>query len=296
MLKNHVMDVFRAILSQNALNSVDAVARSDEFVPVLQSRIGLSYDEIARCIRILKDTNRIFVFDVVREDRNRGLKRVEGYVDSDLSTLRRLKSIFHMELTNLYEDEFGKRVPVHQVIRELLPKAHQYSGSMLGFRLNVSVMLEEFEIALEKHFNEYTESRKDELLNSLLEEIEDETVEQSAPAEDTKQTDIEKASGNRALDTPRGEELSGASLANIERTLQIYGVEFFYRVNLRKYNFSVIRSAIERKVINSKKDLNLLKEMLRKVKTNTALDPELPVHSEEMQLLERAVYRSLAYL
>ena len=297
MLSENVEIIFKAILAQNSLNTRDAIPHSDEFIRKMESVNGFPPDFTDKCVRFLKDAHKIFIIEIVQEDEGRDIKKIEAYIDADMSTVRRLKNIFQKLLQDIYEEENHQRLMAHQIIRELFPKMNVYNNTPIGYIANKAIMLEEYELLLEKDFSQYTESYKEERIAELFEESGGElealmgvTKKKEAEPEIVEKKPVNK----RAIDSGRGSELSSmTSLQSIDKVLRIYGVDFFYRVNLRKYNFDLIRLVIEQKKITSREDLTLLKKMIQKIRDNAERDPGLTEHLEKLKKLERTISRRM---
>jgi hypothetical protein len=158
-------------------------------------------------------------------------------------------------------------------------------------------MLEEYELLLEKEYNAYTESWKEPKLSRLLEERNDLlrtqlTEKSSLEAEAAAAESAPEA--KRAVDSASQKEISAlTSLQSIDKVLQIYGIEFFLRINLRRYNFDFVKTIVEQRIIKRKEDLIMLKRMLQKLRENADRDPDLARHLDELGELERLVNRHL---
>jgi hypothetical protein len=158
-------------------------------------------------------------------------------------------------------------------------------------------MLEEYELLLEKEYNAYTESWKEPRLSRLIEERNDllrmqltEKTSSRAAADGPESAQEAK----RAVDSASQKEVSAlTSLQSIDKVLQIYGIEFFLRINLRKYNFDFVKTIVEQRIIKRKEDLTMLKRMLQRVRENADRDPDLARYLEELGELERLVNRHL---
>ncbi len=294
MLSDSIETIFKAIISQNAQNSRDAIPHSDEFRRKMESIHGFTADFIEECILLLKDAHKIFIIEIVQEDESHDVKRIQGYIDADLSTIRRLKNIYQKLLQDIYEEENHQRLMAHQIIRELFPKMHMYNNTPMGFIANKAIMTEEYELLLEKEFHQYTESWKEEKILSLLKERGEELAQTLEKPEEVIEEPVPEKIPvkKRAVDSEQSGELStAATLKSIDKVLRIYGIEFFYRVNLRKYNFDLIKTVIESKKISRRDDLLLLKKMIQKIKDNAHRDPGLSEHMENLYNLERAISR-----
>jgi len=295
MLSENVEIIFKAILAQNSLNTREAVPHSDEFTRKMESTHGFPPGFTDKCVRLLKDAHKIFIIEIVQEDDDREVEKIEAYIDADMSTVRRLKNIYQKLLQDIYEEENHQRLMAHQIIRELFPKMNLYNNTPMGHIANKAIMLEEYELLLEKDFSQYTESWKEERIAELFEES-GEDLEALLGVEKKQEPEpeivVKKPVNKRAVDSGKGSELSSmASLQSIDKVLRIYGIDFFYRVNLRKYNFDLIRMVIEQKKITSRDDLTLLRKMIQKIRDNADRDPGLTEHLEKLQNLERIISR-----
>lgn len=308
MIRTNVDRVFRSILTRNAMYNLNSIPHSDVFYKDMESLYGLTKSELDIIISILKESHKILVMEISREDKNRNLERVLGYVDADLVTLQKLKDIFHRALADDYEKENGRKKTAHQIIRELIPRLRYINHTPLGRLLNKAIMLDEYIHMLEKDYREYTEEWKDdnmqiqldinsELLRDFNEKKkpEDPAVPE-VPAVEDEPVEKPETESSRAVDMPRHREyMEQVNSASVNKLLQIYGVDFFFRVNLRKYNFVFISQALDTGVIDRKKDLIDLKEMLKTVKGNIASDNELEKHYDEIMSLDRKISRLISF-
>ncbi|NLV69186.1 MAG: hypothetical protein GXY14_16090 [Spirochaetes bacterium] len=302
MIRTNVDRVFRSIVAQNALHNLNSIPHSDVFYKEMESLYGLTKSELDIIISILRESHKILVMEISREDKNRKLEKVLGYVDADLVTLQKLKDVFHRALSDDYEKENGKKKTAHQIIRELIPRLQYINHTPLGRVLNKAIMLDEYIHMLEKDYKEYTEEWKDDNIqiqldinSELLRDFTDKK-KQEVPAEEDEPVQKPKAAYVRAVDTPQHREyLEQVSSGSVNKLLQIYGVDFFFRVNLRKCNFDFISQALDTGVIDRKKDLMDLKEMLKTIKGNIGSDAELEKHYDEIMSLDRKISRLISF-
>ncbi len=291
MLEKIIENVFQKIIEYNSKDNSKAIPHSDSFEKEVVALFGLKEYELKRILTILKESHKIFTFEITQEDKNRDIKRIEGYVEADLVTVRRLKSYFQRLLMDEYEQHFNTQLLFHQIAKEVYTNPRAFKNTPLGQLANKAIMLEEYENLLEKEYNEYTENWKSEKLREIIQNTGDVLSEQTKGAENREKNDS-KASSKRAVDSREYEEFSAAgSKQSLNKILKIYGVEFFYRVNLRKYNFDLLNDIINKRIINRKQDLKLLKSMLQKVKDNTRYDPKLKQYSDSINRLERTISR-----
>lgn len=302
MIRTNVDRVFRSIVAKNALHNLNSIPHSDAFYKEMESLYGLSKSEIDVIISILKESHKILIMEISREDKNRKLEKILGYVDADLMTLQKLRDIFHRALSDDYEKENGRKKGPHEIIRELIPRLQYINHTPLGRVLNKAIMLDEYVHMIEKDYKEFTEEWKEESLKVQL-DINKELLsgfsgkkkageEQAEPEPETGK----KAAYVRAVDTPQHQEyMDQVNSGSINKLLQIYGVDFFFRVNLRKCNFEFISQALDTGVIDRKKDLMDLKEMLKTIKSHLSSDAELEKHYDEIMSLDRKISRFISF-
>ncbi len=304
MIHDNVEKIFRRIVAKNSLLDSNAIPHSDDFHNEMESLLGIPKAEIEIIISILKESHKIFVMEIVKEDKLKKIDRILGYIDADFFTIQKLKGVFHKLLEKEYENYAGKKKTAYQIIQEMIPKIHYMSNAPLGRLLNKAIMLDEYERLLDREYKEYTEEWKEENLNIQIEinspvfkGIDKKKALEKKNSESVKK-DFEKKekSVRRAVDSPAIDEFNRQnSLTSINKQLQIYGVDFFFRVNLRNYKFDYIKLVLEKGVIERKQDLLVLKEMLSKVKNNISIDRELEQYLSEISALERLVNRMISF-
>jgi transcription initiation factor IIE alpha subunit len=297
MLDTYIEEVFNQIVAQNSKVGPDGIPHSDIFEKQIQALLGIDGMEINRIIRILKESHKIFTFEIIKEDSDNDIKRVEGYVETDLQTIRKLKNFFQKFLMDEYEKQFSKRLLVHQIVKDIFSRGAFYKNTMLGQIGNKAIMLEEYESFIERNFNEFTDSWKAKKLAEVVLNPENKKLGESPPSDAAGQeTAGGSPMGKRAIDSPKYQYYtSDKSKQSLDKVLQIYGVEFFFRINLRKYNFDLLKQVIESGEIDRRADLTVLKEMIQKMKSNIGKDPQLLEYAEKIYKLERIISRQMLY-
>lgn len=290
------------IVAHNSKANNEAIPHSDNFAKEVQSLLGIDHPEIIRIIRILKDSHKIFTFEIIKEDPENEIKRIDGYVETDLQTIRKLKNYFQKLLMDEYEKQFSKRMLVHQVVKDMYARPGFYKNTMLGQVGNKAIMLEEYEGFIERNFNEFTDSWKTKKLTELIAMSENKLLgdapapRESGAPEGSQPARRTASSSQRAVDSAQYQNYTAdKSKQSIDKVLQIYGVEFFFRIHLRKYEFESLRQIIESGVIDRRSDLAKLKEMIQKMKSNTGKDPKLLEYSDQIYKLERMISRQMLY-
>ncbi len=284
-------DIFRAIAAMNTMDNRDAIPQSDVFIMKMVSTLGIDERMVFELLRILKESHRILVMVIVKEDANRKIRRIEGYIDADLGTIHRMRDIHDRLLVEMYEETFHKRAMARQIVHEMFPRVFQYNNTPIGQMLNKVIMLEEFEKLVGKSYTEYTDTWKDKRLDELINEnmsILSPSQQESRPAPAAKPESV------RAVDAVAPGDLSSIGTHDsLARMLNIYGVEFFFRVHLRKCQFDYLRQIIENGSIDSRADLQVLKTMIQKMKLNVDRDAGIRDNMDDLLRLERAVSRFL---
>lgn len=288
-------DIYNEIRKRNAAGGFKGVPYSDEFVKYATGYYGLSVDLIKRIIQILINAHKIFSIEIIAEDKSRDIARVEGYVVSDLVVIRKLKSFYQSELIIQYENEFHKRLMVHQIVKEIFPMLRSLNNTDIGKVANLAIMLEELERYMEKHYDEFTEEWK---AKRLAYEISISNIDlQLERKQSKKEKDDSPQSGSikdrrkkRVVDAPQYKEFIDKSKSYpLERILQIYGIEFFLRVQLRNYKFDYLKELVQGRKIKRRSDLLLLKNMLNAVIHNRDKDQELLRYEDAIYSLMQTV-------
>jgi len=288
-------DIYNEIRKRNAAGGFKGVPYSDEFIKYAAGYYGLSIDLVKRIIQILINAHKIFSIEIIAEDKSRDIARVEGYVVSDLVVIRKLKSFYQSELIIQYENEFHKRLMVHQIIKEIFPMLRSLNNTDIGKVANLAIMLEELERYMEKHYEEFTEEWKAKRLAYEISisniDLQLERKQSQKGKDDSPQSgSIKDRRKKRVVDAPQYKEFIDKSKSYpLERIFQIYGIEFFLRVQLRNYKFDYLKELVQGRKIKRRSDLLLLKNMLNAVIHNRDKDQELIKYEDAIYSLMQTV-------
>jgi len=308
MIRENIDRVFKGIVAFNMRNDTEAIPHSDDFIKQMESQYGFSQKELEIMIDILKESHKILVMEISREDKVKKVDKILGYVDADLVTVTRLKNQYFRYLQDEYEKDTGKKKTAGQIIKELIPRLQYINNMPMGRLLNKTMMIDEFERLLEKEYKNYTEEYKEE--NLLLQiDINKEVIQgvlkekSGVSADETDEEESEEIikadnpdNSKRAVDSPQYKDfVEHSNEKSVRKLLSIYGVDFFYRVNLRKKKFQYLREVLASGVLDRKKDLVLLKDMLKKIKANLILDKELQEFHQEILSLDRELSRAINF-
>jgi hypothetical protein len=298
-------EIYDEIVNRNSLGNAKSIPHSDEFVTLLSASMGVSVDLVKTMIKVLSNSHKIFVIEIVAEDTVRSIPRVEGYVATDLALMRKMKSFFQKELVYMYNTQFNKDLMVHQVIKEIFPVIRSFNNTPLGEVANKAIMLEEFEKLVETSFIEYTEEWKEQQLAVEMEQVgvkkkkgardEHEAKQEVSKSGETLVAEVKDGARfhlNRAVDSNRYKRFVSRSKSKsypLKRILNIYGIRFFLQSHLRRYQFSYLTQIIEDNQITKRSDLMLLKDMLKSIKVNIERDPNLVKYKDDIYNLERTI-------
>ena len=293
-------DIYHEIRKRNTSGGFKAVPYSDEFIKYTAGYYGLSMELIKNIIQILINSHKIFSIEIIAEDKVRDIAHVEGYVVCDLVILRKLKSFYQSELIIQYENEFHKRLMVHQVVKEIFPMLHSLNNTDIGKVANLAIMLEELERFMEKHYEEFTEEWKAKRLayeislSNIDTQLEQKVEKQKVVSKPSSQVVLKDRRKKRVVDAPQYNEFIDKSKSYpLERIFQIYGIDFFLRVQLRNYKFDYLKELVETKKIKRKSDLLLLKNMLNAVLHNRNSDHNLAQYEDAIYELMQTVNHHL---
>ena len=299
MLAKITEDIYKKILEHNSKADSNAIPHSDLFEKEIQSLLGIERPDIERIIKLLKEAHKIFTFEITKEDRDNEIRKIDGYVECDLQTIRKLKNYFQKALMDEYENQLNRRLLVHQIVKDIYARPQFYKNTILGQLGNKAIMLEEYENFVEHHYTEFTDTWKANKLTELLAATEDMLLRDKKKEGEADETPAKKeapGAAKRAVDSELYEEYSAEKTKqSLNKVLQIYGVEFFFRINLRKYNFDLLKQIIESGEIDRRADLTVLKEMIQKMKSNVGRDPQLLDHMDKIYKLERTISRQMLY-
>jgi len=302
--------VFRSIIRINLSETKDSIPNSITFPRLMLSQYGIDAGTFARIISILNDSHKIFVFEIQHSNTDSSGK-IEGYVDADITTIRKLITAYSKILVNYYKDKYGKEVLPQTIIKELLANMSYMMNTEIGMAANKFIIFSEYEKLIQKQYQEYTEEWKEKKLLEILkqqealskippqnEETDNADNTDNIENTDTDKTDIKKTiednKEKRLIDTPEYKEYDHKkNEIAVEKLLNIYGVEFFTRVHFRKCEFALVERTIKTKAISRKNDLLLVKKMLETVKSNIHLDKNLADHIIDIHRLEKVIGQHL---
>jgi hypothetical protein len=290
-MEDLINNIHRMIIQSNATDSIDAIPHSDVFTKNVEIELGIERHEVSRIANILKEAHKIFFIEILKEDKVKDVKRIVGFVDANPDTIRRLRVFFQGRLVEEYQAMFKRKLPVTNILKELLMKPASFKNTQLGQLANKAMMLEEYENLMVKGSSQYTAEWKAEKQNEILHQQTEELRVTHTQNQIREKASVPIADTNRrAVDSDQYKEFTKTTQnQSVGTILKIYGIDFFLRVNLRKYNFRLLAELIERGEFRRRDDLKLLKSMLQRVKSNIGNDPKLEEYRNDITRLDKAL-------
>ncbi len=195
-----------------------------------------------------------------------------------------------------YSHEFSTKYSVERIIKEFIPKIQDYNNKPLGKIANVVINLMNIQSILERNIMLYgvkwqekqlkTEIENSDPLNCFI-ELKGAGAEPGPDKEGRKEPG---EGGRRSADAVKYEDISKyLSKNSIEKTLAVYGVEFYSRLCFREYQFPLVQKLIEEGIIHLKDDLKLVKKMLQKTRANSDQDLNLQKFAKDINSLEKLI-------
>jgi hypothetical protein len=290
-LEELLNSIYADIRKYNSNRSMRAVPQSDWFFDEIQERYNLIPFSIPKLLKILADSHKIFMFKIVDADGKERIRRIDGMVTTEGNVIKSLLGFFGDELVRAYSHEFSKKFSVERIIKEFFPKLDEYNNTLLGKVTNIVIHLMSFESTLERNISQYTSQWQEKQLKTEIEKCDPISFfidsGGGSPLSAENET-LEKQ--RRAIDLPKYEEFKKYMSKNsIEKTLTVYGVEFYSRVCFREYQFTLIQKLVEDGHINETADLILAKKMLQKTRANSDQDLNLQKYAHDINDLEKII-------
>jgi hypothetical protein len=263
----------------------EAIPTSDIIFRKYLNDLVYSEDMARYYLKLLAESNFIFVIQIVKPDTILRIPGIDGYVVAELDIIEKLLAVYNQRLVTIYEAEKRKLAGVETIIRELMPKVKELNNTPLGKVLNICIMLEQFTRIIHERPDHFQDAYRISKLKQFIPE-EDEFKEPEEEHEKIQQVQERR----RAVDTEEYQQLSKMNLTgNWAKAVEQFGVQFLIRVHLRKYEFDVLKKLLLQKRIAREEDLIFLRDSLRKMEERSLFNPELKKYLNEIKELKRIV-------
>ncbi|MBN2159945.1 MAG: hypothetical protein JW807_11165 [Spirochaetes bacterium] len=289
--------IYADIRKRNTGRGLQAIPCSDEFFGTIAKSYSLVPFAIPKLIKILVDSHKIFSFKLADADRKQRTARIDGFVVTEGPIIKSLLDFLNDELVRAYSQEFSAKYSVERIIKEILPKLDAYNNTHLGRTTNIVISLMGFQSTLERNIMQYGQKWQEKQMREEIEKsdpISSFIDSKGAMTASVKDEESYDDSHRRATDTQKYEELKKYMSKNsIGKTINVYGVEFYTRVCFREYQFLLVQKLIEDGHIHKREDLNDVKTLLRKTRSNSDQDTNLQKYAHDINDLEKLINSTL---
>jgi len=293
-LEELLNSIYSDIRKYNSSRNMQAVPQSDWFFDEIQARYNLIPFSIPKLIKILVDSHKIFIFKIVEADGKERIRRVDGMVTTEGNVIKELLAWYGDELVRAYSNEFSKKFAVERIIKEFFPRLDEYNNTHIGKVANIVMHLMSFESTIERNISQYNSKWQEKQLKFEIEKSDPPAFfideGDSSPISKNGDSQVPPDKNRRAIDLPKYDEFKKYMSKNsIEKTLTVYGVEFYSRVCFREYQFTLVQKLIEDGHIADSDDLMQAKKMLQKTRANSDKDLNLQKYAHDINDLERII-------
>jgi hypothetical protein len=302
-LKDLVLAVYEEVKAVNDYKDIYSIPLSDAFYDEITKKFGLIPFNIPTLMEMLVSSNHIFSFEVVKEDRKNKIRKVEGFVVTKGDVISALKRVYEDELASLYAIEFNKKLTGERAVEMFASHLDEYNNKPMGRIGAIAQNLSQLTRVLEWDIMKYSQKRIEDMLDSALEsapqlncfvaEVKGDPARPAAAAGSSKPVKEKKR-------PPEGGDYEAfvtySKKHSAEKTIALYGIEFYTKVCFRDYNFALIQNHIEAGVIRRKEDLATIKKLLQKERASADRDQKLQEYAAEINRLEKALNERLKSL
>lgn len=239
-------------------------------------------------LKLLNETNFIFIIHIVEADPVLKIPGIYGYVVAEKDIMEHLLAVYKKKLESVYEIEKRKAAGADTIIRELIPKVKEFNNTPLGKLLNICIMLDQFLRVYQERSENYNDDYRIYNLKKYLpeEDVKDNVEEDSKEIKPVKQ----EKKIQRAVDSEEYKELSKMNLSgNWGKAIEKFGVQFLIRVHLRNNEYDILKKLLLQKKIAKEEDLLFLRDTLRKMDERSLFEKELKKYQNEIKELKRIV-------
>jgi hypothetical protein len=244
---------------------------------------------------MLVDSNKIFTFLIVEADRKERIRRVDGFLVTEGNLIKELAGFYEERLIKIYSEEYQKKlVSAEKVLGDMGDVASEHNNTKLGITANIVMAIIGCQKLLEKNIMNYGPKKQQQKLEEVLKKSEPLSSFIADPAiagdGNKKKEQEQKKSARRAVDSKKFEEFQKNAINySIDKTLAVYGVEFYTRVVFREYKFGLMEKLVKEGKISKKSDLLVIKQFLQRERANSDKDLNLQKYAGELNSLEKTI-------
>ncbi len=290
-LKELVFYIQKQIEDRNVRLDERAIPMSDEFIPRIVQKTGIVQEKAGELFDLMANSNMMFILEVVKAEPDKRVKGIDGYVIPRGDTISKLRENYESELAKQYSVEFNVSMSASRVVREMEGRLDEFNNTHLGRLGRIAYKLGHLQRTLEWNISRYNPREQEKELDVQL---------GMYPAlayfmTSGKKTEAEsKNPQRRAIDGSQYDEFISYSRKNpMERTLAVYGVEFYSRLCFRDYQFNLIKKIIDEGLVKRRDDFLTIKNLLRKERANADRDQKIQEYANDINNLEKLINEHL---
>ena len=302
-LQELIFAIYEDIKNDNEARDLYAVPQSDTFYNTITEKYNLIPFKIPTLMRILINSHMIFSIDIVKEDRKQKIRRIEGFIVTKGDIINDIKRVYEDELSRLYAIEFNKKLPGDKAVEVFSSHIDEFNNTPIGRVGSTAYQLTQFGKVLEWDIMKYSQKSQESLLEKEIEAHPEITSFVSEPKKSDKGAHVHKSEApsknikTRPISSHDYEKFVDYSKLNsVEKTINVYGIDFYTRVCFRDYNYSLIDSHIKKGIIHKKSDLVAVKKMLLRERANADNDSKIQEYAVEINKLEKEINSRLKSL
>lgn len=305
-LTDLVMAVFDEIRDRNTRPVKDPVPLSSPFHHYLEKKFGIREEKVPELMAMLKNAKMIFGLNLAGSEQSSSGSLV-GYVITRGDVIQQARKRAEEALEKLYTDEFHRKISSEKIITELRPKRDEYANTPLGITANMVSLLIHFQSLLERNILQYSDKIKEKLLAEELDKGGPVNSYLGIGAAPSQSRSAVPASAQKKAAAPAPEEIQKKSRDSAkyedlrnhtgsdspEKTLKLYGIEFYTRVCFRDYQFAHMQKLVEDGYISKSHDLKTVKVHLEKERMNSDKDLRLIDYAADINSLMKCLNEKL---
>jgi hypothetical protein len=283
-------NIYNEVYERNSLLNERSVPLSDEIYDYISKKYNIIGFAVANLFKALVNSHRLFSFAVVEANRKNRKAKIDGFVVCKADMIAGICAFYEDILIKLYSNEVHKKLPADKILIEAAPLAERYINTEIGRILNIVLNLKHCQTVLEKNIMQYGKHFQEKQLKLEMEKLNPESIfininPKHGASSESKQNKIKKP----VDDKHNNDAESDIKLGNVEKSLAVYGVEFYTRVCFRNYQFSHMIKLVETEAISGNADLLTIKNLLQKERASADHDLKLQEYARDINELEKAI-------
>lgn len=284
------------------------IPESDIIIRDLANTLTISEDRVNDYLHALRDAHYIFIMNIAKEDPDRKILGLDGYVIASKEIISELLTIHDAELHQIYKKEKQRDKSTEGILKEMLPQMNVLNNTSIGKNINIISMLREFDHFLENHPEEFSEEFREPMLEDQLktrkliadkkiilpdEKVEDDLSDYTPEGEFSESAKTSDGSDNDT-DSPFIEEYQTEKMIlSFDKALQIYGLKFIVRFYFRQNKYTFVEELVRQNKYFDLRDLKFIRETLKSKMKDIYVKNRLSLHKSEIFRLDRTLNQAI---